>query len=124
VRVVDGIRGGNGPFGTFAISDSGTLAYVPGGSAFSSSRTFVWVDRQGVEQPTASPTRQYNYPRLSPDGQFVAVEIQGGDSADIWVYDLARNNLSRITSEGFNVGPQWTPDGKRLIYASVPAFPV
>jgi dipeptidyl aminopeptidase/acylaminoacyl peptidase len=41
-------------------------------------------------------------------------------SADIWVYDLARNAPSRITFEGLNVNPSWTPDGKRLIYASGP----
>ena len=56
--------------------NSGTLAYVPGGSEFSAARQIVWVDRQGVEQLTSAPTRQYNGPKLSPDGERVAVVIQ------------------------------------------------
>jgi len=120
VPLIDGVRGSIGSFGTFSISDSGTLAYAPGSSLFSTARTIVWVDRQGVEQPTAAPMHQYNLPRLSPDGGQVAVEIQdaGRRGTDIWVYDLVRNILSPITFEGTNISPVWTPAGKRLIYAS------
>jgi len=39
-------------------------------------------------------------------------------SVDIWVYDIARSALSRVTLEGVNITPLWTPDGKRFIYAS------
>jgi serine/threonine-protein kinase len=112
VSIVDGIRGNPGPFGHFGISDSGTLAYVPGGSAYSSERTLVWVDRQGAEQPTGAPTHQYNLPRLSPDGGRVVVEVQG--SGDIWVYDLARNILSPTGNAGLS--PVWTPDGEHMVY--------
>ena len=116
--VLDGVSGG--PFGNFSVSDTGTLAYVPGRSFTSSVRTMVWVNRQGVEQATGAPTRLYNIPRLSPDGERVAVEVQdpAAASTDIWVYDLARSVLSRITSEGRNISPAWTPDGQRVIYST------
>jgi eukaryotic-like serine/threonine-protein kinase len=114
VPIVDGIRGNPGRFGHFSISDSGTLAYVPGGSAYSPERTLVWVDRQGAEQPTGAPTHQYNLPRLSPDGGRVVVEVQS--SGDIWVYDLARSILSPTGNAGLS--PVWTPDGEQMVYVT------
>jgi predicted Ser/Thr protein kinase len=126
VSVLEGIRDFVGPFFLFGISDSGTLAYVPGASASNSTaRTLVWVDRKGVEQPLSAPPRAYSYPKISPDGERVAVEIQAGQdptvaSVDVWVYDLVRGALSRLTFQGANLLPLWTPDGKRLIYGSGP----
>jgi dipeptidyl aminopeptidase/acylaminoacyl peptidase len=79
------------------------------------------VDRQGHEQATPAPIRRYNLPRLSPGGDLVAVEIQDPDDAarsDVWVYDVLRNTLSRVTAEDRNRSPVWTLDGKRLIFAS------
>jgi len=119
VPLLDGVRSA-GAFGVFAVSGSGMLAYVPGRSAANAARAMVWVNRQGVEQPSGAPTRQYNLPRLSPDGQQVAVEVQDPEAgkADLWVYDLTRNVFTRITSEGTNISPVWMPDGRRLIYAT------
>jgi dipeptidyl aminopeptidase/acylaminoacyl peptidase len=38
---------------------------------------------------------------------------------DIWVYDLARDTLTRLTFEGGIIGnARWTPDGKRVVYPS------
>jgi Tol biopolymer transport system component len=121
IRVLDGVQSYIGPFGAFGFSDSGTLAYVPGvpGSRL---RRLVWVDRQGVEQAAPATPRAYRSPRLSPDGQRVAVDIgvsaDDTQRADIWVGDLIRGTWSRITSENRNFSPVWTPDGKRLIYGS------
>jgi serine/threonine-protein kinase len=117
VTLVERIRGITGYQGSFAISGSGTLAYVPGGSLFSSTRQIVWVDRQGGEQLIPAPLYQYNLPRLSPDGERIAIEIQT-EGPQIGVYDLARGVLDRITTEGSNSAPMWTPDGKRVIYRS------
>ena len=35
----------------------------------------------------------------------------------MWVQDLERGALTRLTSGGNNVGPIWTPDGKRVVFA-------
>jgi len=40
---------------------------------------------------------------------------------DIWVYDLPRGTLTRLTFQGFNLGPVWTPDGKRVTFVNVDA---
>ena len=39
---------------------------------------------------------------------------------DIWMDDLVRGTLTRLTFGGFNQFPVWTSDGKRLLYAFSP----
>jgi Tol biopolymer transport system component len=100
----------------FDISRTGSLVYVPG-DLQGNGRRLVWVDRKGKEQPLEAPPRNYLNPRLSPDGQRVAVTIQGAND-DVWVYDIPRQTLSRLTSQARSLNPIWTPDGKRIIYRS------
>ncbi len=101
----------------YTFSDSGALVYTPGRSEGHSS--LVWVDRQGQAQPLPATPQSYLTPRLSPDGLRVAVSMGGGDQADIWVYDLERKTLTRLTFQGGAQFPAWTPDGKRVtFYAS------
>ncbi|PYV29469.1 MAG: hypothetical protein DMG22_22940 [Acidobacteria bacterium] len=78
----------------------GSIAYILGSNA-PDSRTLVWVDRRGAVQPVGAPERNYEYPRLSPDGQQMAVRIYGGSDpgTDIWLYHFARRTLSRFTSK-------------------------
>jgi serine/threonine-protein kinase len=62
-----------------------------------------------------APALAYGYPRLSPDGRTVAVELDN----QIWLYDSARDTLTRLTFEGSaNQSPGWTPDGKRVVFRS------
>ena len=98
----------------FSVSESGSLVYIPGGL---SQRTLVWVDRQGAVEPLAAPPRVYDDPRLSPDGQRLAVQIGPEGNSDIWIYDIPRGTLTRLTFEGGDI-PRWMPDGKRVAFGS------
>lgn len=99
----------------YDVADSGLLVYVPG-SARPPGRVLVWVDRQGVSKELAAPVNAYVTPRISPDGKFLAVQIlSGGGSQDIWIYEFARNTLTRFTFTESAL-PLWTPDGRKLIY--------
>ena len=105
--------------GDFSVTTDGTLLYVdaPAGST-GPARTFVWVDRLGHEEPIAAPPRAYLYPRLSPDGTRIAVYCADQEQ-DIWIWDLRRTTLTRLTSEpGLDQNPVWTPDGRRIIFTS------
>ena len=86
--------------GEFAVSRNGLLAYAPAGSRSGTAavRTLVWVDRAGRETPISGvPAGPYFYPRISPDGNRVAVSRRDVNQA-IWLLDLARQTFTRLTS--------------------------
>jgi Tol biopolymer transport system component/predicted Ser/Thr protein kinase len=101
----------------YGFSATGSLVYVSGGLQ-ASQRRLVWVDRKGVEQALPASAHAYRYPRLSPDGRRVAVMIEESES-QIWLFDLARETLTRLTFQGsINQLGAWMPDGKRITFQS------
>jgi Tol biopolymer transport system component len=101
----------------YSFSTTGSLAYVPGG-VLANQRTLVWVDRKGVEQILPASAHSYRTPRLSPDGRRLALTIDEAES-NVWLYDLARDTLTRLTFQGtYNLMGAWTPDGKRIALES------
>jgi serine/threonine protein kinase len=103
-----------GSDGSFSASDNGVLVYRGGGGAVP--LNYVWVNRNGTEQAISAPPHNYTFPRISPDGKRVAAGIEEGEG-QVWIYDFARDALSRLTFEGTNnVDPVWTPDGKRIVF--------
>jgi Tol biopolymer transport system component len=101
----------------FSVSASGTLVYLPGGLV-GSARSLVWVDRQGREEPIGAPPRAYTYARISPDGTRAALEIRDRDQ-DLWIWDFARQVLTRLTADpSLDGGAVWTADGRRIIFQS------
>ena len=101
----------------FGFTEMGWLVYVPG-TATESKRTIVWVDRNGKEEPVPLPQQGYRHPSLSPDGTRLAISIDQGSHQDVRVYDFARGALSRLTFEGNNQFPTWTPDGEKVVFQS------
>jgi serine/threonine-protein kinase len=123
VSLVEGVATAGGITGAvqFSIATNGSLIYALGSSG--PQRTLVWVDRQGREEPVTAPPRTYFRPRLSPDGTRVALDI-GDQEEDIWIWDLAREALTRFTFDAASDGyPVWTPDGRRLVWESGRAGP-
>jgi serine/threonine protein kinase len=105
----------NNPAAAFDASQSGVLAYRTGSTA--APLKLVWVDRRGVEQPLSAPPHEYYAPRIAPDGRRVALSLGVVPDTQIWLYDFARDTLTRLTFDGAaNIGALWTPDGQRIAY--------
>jgi len=118
IPVQDGVLTAMGTSGSaeYDVSPAGLLAYVPG-SGRPPERSLAWVDRHGVSKELPAPLKFYAAPRISPDGKLLAVQMNSGGTPDIWIYDFARNTLTRLTfGPGASSLPLWTPDGRRVVY--------
>ena len=116
----------SGDTANYGVTDRGTLVYLASGAVAGGAgtpvgrwtdrhlRTLAWVSRDGREDPLAAPPRAYSYPRVSPDGTQVAVDVRDAES-DIWVWSLERATLTRLTFDPLlDRFPVWSPDGRRL----------
>jgi TolB protein len=71
-----------------------------------------------------APGRASFMPAWSPDGSQIAfVSYEGTPSpgeelaADIYLMDADGGNVRRLAhQEGINVGPRWSPDGRRIVW--------
>ena len=62
----------------------------------------------------ADPLPDPQNPRLSPDGNRLALILAG----NLWVYDLTGRPPLKLSFDGSSDIPLWAPGGRRLVYAS------
>ena len=98
----------------FAVSDNGTLAYVPGDPNLG---TLTWIDREGRATPVSGRSESFENLVLSPDGTRAVV---GNNEGALWVVDLKRGTKIRLTldGDGSNAYPVWSGDGTRIFFGS------
>jgi eukaryotic-like serine/threonine-protein kinase len=111
-RVSTGLAGAS----KLAISANGWAVYV---EAVPRLRRLAMVDRHGVAKPIAVEAQPYSDPRFSPNGKEVAVVVLrpgGGLAGDVWVLNVARSSMSRLTFDGVDQFPDWTADSRRVVY--------
>ena len=105
----------------FSVSNNGVLAYAAGAT----SSRLVWYGRNGTEIGQVGDPAHFFFPRLSPDGETVAVDVldRRAGTTDIYLYDLARGaKPSRLTMDFIaDWTPVFSPDGKQLAFASARA---
>ena len=101
----------------FSVSANGeVLSYLSG----ERKSQLIWLDRAGTQIATVGEPANYWLPRLSPDGNKLAVNLidpKDGNN-DIWIHDLERRTFTRFTFDpGLENGSVWSRDGSRLVYA-------
>jgi serine/threonine-protein kinase len=114
VTLLERARDGIGEGAQYAVSDTGTLAYVQAQSGVFE-RRMVWVGRDGAVTTIPAQPDAYTDPAISPDGRSAALSVQG-TTQKIWIYDLVRATLTTLTSPASLQSPIWTPDGRRVVY--------
>ena len=116
VRPVPALEGVlvEGWIGQFAVSETGTMIYVPGGWLLGNE--LVWDGGRGEVEPLAFPLLSYGDFELSPDGKNLAVTVGGGPEAQVWVYDIDRGARRLLTTDDSGWTGIWSPTGERIVY--------
>ncbi len=128
--VMDGIQAPG-----FLISNEGTAYYLLGRPEFVAgplpNAAVVWVNRTGQVEPVDSAWQVNTGGRysgevetdwglaLSPDGRRIALTMLTDLGADIWIKQLPKGPVSRLTlSPARDRSPTWTPDGRAITFLS------
>jgi eukaryotic-like serine/threonine-protein kinase len=100
--------------GAVSTSAAGPIAYRTG---LAGRRQLVWFDRAGKEiGKVGDPDFAYG-PSLSPDGRRVATSRSVNGNTDVWLLELERGVLTRLTSDAaVDSYPVWSPDGSRIVF--------
>jgi WD40 repeat protein/predicted Ser/Thr protein kinase len=122
VPVLDDVRNANFGISPFDFSSApsghGTLVYRKAGGV-EGLATLQWVDSNGKIEPLRLKPGLYSRPILSPDGKRVTLSISEGGISDVWVYDIQRDAMTRLTFGGGSY--RWStfsPDGKYVVFTS------
>jgi Tol biopolymer transport system component len=126
--ILDSVAVINGQRPLFDVSSSGTMLMRAGASVMQRvEHQMVYVDRAGRETPVdtswtftigewAAGNGGWS---LSSDGRRLAIGLETDAGVDIWVKQLPRGPLSRITFDTTaDFRPRWMPDGRSIMFVS------
>ena len=124
VPIVEGIRRStliaSPATAQFSYSATGSMAFLPGPRLVGDANVdLALFDRKGKPTPLGLPSRPYRSPRVSPDGKFVAFDIEDAKGAAVWVYGLAGGkSMRQLTFGGKSRHPIWSRDGQWVAFQS------
>ena len=103
--------------GYFAAGAGGMLAYVPVEAMVGESEVVI-VEPDGRVAALPLPAKRYWYPRFSPDGRRLALDVGTGSGSDdeIWVHDFASGRFSRVSFIAGSAFAAWSRDGAWVAY--------
>ena len=118
VPLASNVRMRLGITGEMAFSRSGTMVNLEGTGA--QDLRLVRVDRAGRRLPVDPDWRgSFNSFALSPDGKQLAISVMQGGHTDLWIKQLDRGPLTRLTFDGaVNYRAAWVPDDHSVGFLS------
>ena len=118
VTLISGVMTGVTGAGQYSLAANGTLLYLTESpTRLLRQMIRVPIDRPEQEEPLLFEPRAFQNLLISPDGRKVAVTIYERGASDIWIGDIERGVLQRLTTEGGCVDPLWSPDGSMIYFA-------
>ena len=101
----------------FDVSDNGTIVFLEGRRIEEGSLAIMGSDGLVKERLENFPSGSFGRFELSPDDRCLALGIVA-ERDDIWICDLLEKTIRKVSSEGSNHLPLWTPDGKEIYFGS------
>ena len=102
----------------YAVSDVGSIVYVEG-EVWVPENKVVWVDPMGETETVLTERRLVWNAAVSPGGSRIAMTVTEGSNSEIWMYDVERGTLTRLTFDpGEDFNPVWSPDGEWIAFTS------
>jgi serine/threonine-protein kinase len=105
-----------------AVSKNGVLVSLAD-SPVAPKNSMLWLNREAEVHvvsertiPQISPL--YSELDLSHDGTRVAISGLVQENLQVLIYELSSGTHTRLTFEGANSGPVWSPDDQRIAFAS------
>ena len=104
----------------YSTSREGSLVYVSGGATSPFPEvSAVSIARDGAETMLPVAPGDFASGRMSPDGTRMALMVASVENIDVWISDITRGTLSRLTtSPGVDASPMWTLDGSGVVFTS------
>ncbi|MCG8605932.1 hypothetical protein MJD09_13195, partial [bacterium] len=118
--VRDNVQTGRTGSMSYALSEEGTLIYVPGSETETELRSVLSVDMSGRASDFFDLKKQFQIARYSPNGKHVAFKIEENGVGNIWIYHIDGGAINQLTfhkESGANFFA-WSPDNKRLAYTT------
>ena len=102
---------------SFSASRNGVLVF---GAENWAARACVWVDRSGKETPVIDAPADYRDTALSPDGTRLVYDLADGhEGRSVDSRPGARRVVAfHLRGAASELNPQWSPDGRRIVYTS------
>ncbi len=114
-RLVEGVWQGSGGATDFAVADDGMLVHVLG-EADNGAGIGWLVDPSGATRPLPGAERTGAFPRVSPDGRYVAWGATTALDDGIWVQDRQTGAVDLSPADSTAYRPEWSADGRRLYF--------
>ena len=99
---------------------TGKLFAFPGLSKGEPVLSIVNVDRGKQEREIRlKEVHEVVNPTWSPDGKLIAFSALVGGFNDLFLYDLDKSELRRLTSDAFaELDPSFSPDGRKIVFST------
>jgi Tol biopolymer transport system component len=102
----------------YDVSDDGVLVYAPPSGLGALIASLLLYDEEGNERKLPFDPRRFGMVRLSPDNRRIVAHVVDLDGTHVWLMSVEREGMQRVTTEGRNVSPIWSPDGEWIYFAS------